>query len=75
MLKRAEVLLLVYKKIEQIFLSFFLCVHNFKLLPYKVLVSIPLHSRRFEISKDMLPIYVLQISAFRRVRKIVKSDY
>jgi len=31
MLKRAEVLLLVYKKIEQIFLSFFLYVYNFKL--------------------------------------------
>jgi hypothetical protein len=58
MLKRAEVLLLVCKKIEEIFLSFFLYVHNFKLLDYKVLVSILLHSRCVEISKGMLPIRV-----------------
>jgi hypothetical protein len=36
--KRAEVLLLVYEKIVQIFHSFFLYVQNFKMLHYKVLV-------------------------------------
>jgi hypothetical protein len=56
--KRAEVLLLVYKKIVQIFHSF-PYVHNFKMLHYKLLASFLLHSRHFEISKDMLPIYVL----------------
>jgi len=57
--KRAEALLLVYKKIVKIFHSFFSYVHNFKMLHYKVLASVLLHSCHVETSKDMLPIYVL----------------
>lgn len=57
--KGAENLLLVYNKIVHISHRFFLYVHKFKMLHCKVLVSVLLHSRHVETSKEMLPIYVV----------------